>query len=110
MDELLQRLWSFYHFDRIEEIALVAVGGYGRGELHPLSDIDILVVSQHALPEELARKISEFITFLWDLRLEVGHAVRTVTQCAEIGSEDPPWQPTYKKLDYCVVAQIPFTI
>lgn len=88
MDELLQRLWSFYHFDRIEEIALVAVGGYGRGELHPLSDIDILVVSQHALPEELARKISEFITFLWDLRLEVGHAVRTVTQCAEIGSED----------------------
>lgn len=88
MDQLLYRLWEHYSFSQVPDISLVAVGGYGRGELHPLSDIDILVVSNHTLPAELGSKISEFITLLWDLRLEVGHAVRTVQQCAEIGRED----------------------
>ncbi|NNO01081.1 bifunctional uridylyltransferase/uridylyl-removing protein GlnD [Vibrio sp. B1-2] len=88
MDQLLYKLWEHYSFSQVPDISLVAVGGYGRGELHPLSDIDILVVSNHTLPAELGSKISEFITLLWDLRLEVGHAVRTVQQCAEIGRED----------------------
>lgn len=88
MDQLLYRLWEHYSFSQVPDISLVAVGGYGRGELHPLSDIDILVVSNHTLPAELGSKISEFITLLWDLRLEVGHAVRTMQQCAEIGRED----------------------
>ncbi|MCG3758452.1 bifunctional uridylyltransferase/uridylyl-removing protein GlnD [Vibrio cincinnatiensis] len=88
MDLLLHRLWQFLGFQHHPEIALAAVGGYGRGELHPLSDIDILVVSEHKLADELGGKISEFITLLWDLRLEVGHAVRTLSECAEIGRED----------------------
>ncbi|WP_117233496.1 bifunctional uridylyltransferase/uridylyl-removing protein GlnD [Vibrio maerlii] len=88
MDELLLRLWQHFEFHQLPHISLVAVGGYGRGELHPLSDIDILVVSQKALPESLGQRVSEFITLLWDLRLEVGHAVRTIDQCAEIGRED----------------------
>lgn len=88
MDKLLERLWQHYDFHTLPHIALVAVGGYGRGELHPLSDIDILIVSKLTLPEHLEAKISEFITLLWDLRLEVGHAVRTVKQCADIAKDD----------------------
>ncbi|MBD1564949.1 bifunctional uridylyltransferase/uridylyl-removing protein GlnD [Vibrio sp. S12_S33] len=88
MDQLLYRLWEYFEFNQLVDISLVAVGGYGRGELHPLSDIDILVVSKTTLPAELGLKISEFITLLWDLRLEVGHAVRTVKECADIGRED----------------------
>ena len=88
MDRILSRLWQHFGFSELPHISLVAVGGYGRGELHPLSDIDILVVSQKTLPKALGDKVSEFITLLWDLRLEVGHAVRTVAECLDIGSAD----------------------
>ncbi|CAH6952772.1 PII uridylyltransferase/uridylyl removing enzyme [Vibrio chagasii] len=88
MDLLLRRLWDHFGFSNLPHISLVAVGGYGRGELHPLSDIDILIVSQKTLPPALGEKVSQFITLLWDLRLEVGHAVRTIAECIDIGIDD----------------------
>ncbi|MGX9417108.1 bifunctional uridylyltransferase/uridylyl-removing protein GlnD [Vibrio sp. WJH972] len=88
VDQILIRLWRFFGFDTVEDISLVAVGGYGRKELHPLSDIDILILSKEEIAPEIQSKVSDFITFLWDLRLEIGHAVRTINQCSEIGRED----------------------
>ncbi len=88
IDNLLQRLWLHYGLDKHRELALIAVGGYGRGELHPLSDVDILLLSEHRLDESTGRTVSEFLTFLWDLKLEVGHSVRTIDDCIEIGLED----------------------
>ncbi|USD65896.1 bifunctional uridylyltransferase/uridylyl-removing protein GlnD [Vibrio sp. SCSIO 43136] len=88
MDLLLTRLWQHYQFTQPTGITLVAVGGYGRGELHPLSDIDILILSKQPLCKADEEKVSEFITLLWDLRLEVGHSVRTIDECFEVGQQD----------------------
>ncbi|MCG7586897.1 nucleotidyltransferase domain-containing protein, partial [Photobacterium sp. OFAV2-7] len=88
IDTLLQRLWQHFGLDKHNELALIAVGGYGRGELHPLSDVDILLLSDQPLDEPTGKTVSEFLTFLWDLRLEVGHSVRTLDDCIEIGLED----------------------
>ena len=88
IDQLLMALWHDYHLDQCEQLTLLAVGGYGRQELHPLSDVDILILSQDPLPQLTEDKISEFITQLWDLKLDIGHSVRTLQQCLEIGSQD----------------------
>jgi hypothetical protein len=73
--------------DAAAGLALVAVGGYGRGELHPCSDIDILVI----VPEgdgAWRDRVAAFLTFLWDIGLEVGHSVRSVAECARQAEAD----------------------
>lgn len=88
MDMLLTRLWKYFQLNKIEHLSLIAVGGYGRAELHPLSDIDILVLSPDTILDETAKKIGEFITYLWDLSFDVGHSVRTLEQCISHGKDD----------------------
>src|SRR5215472_18097640 len=68
--------------------ALVAVGGYGRGELHPCSDVDILLLAPDP-PDEAGRACAEsLVAFLWDIGLEVGHSVRTVAECTYESAAD----------------------
>ncbi|HEX2543006.1 MAG TPA: [protein-PII] uridylyltransferase [Caldimonas sp.] len=73
-----------------EEAALVAVGGYGRGELVPYSDVDVLVLLPAAAGEGDAGRAetSRFITDCWDAGLEIGSSVRTVDECVAMAVED----------------------
>lgn len=69
-------------------LALVAVGGYGRAELNPYSDVDLLFLYDPGAAE-LAKRISNEVLYpLWDLKLVVGHSVRTVADCIEMGQGD----------------------
>ena len=83
-------LASWHHFAApIEAQAdLIAVGGYGRGELHPHSDIDLLLLIEAKLPTRAEEAISRFLTFLWDIGLEVGHSVRTLDDCVQQARSD----------------------
>ncbi len=61
--------------------ALVAVGGYGRGELFPHSDVDVLILLPQAADDGCAKAIERLLTSLWDIGIELSHAVRTVDEC-----------------------------
>ncbi len=79
-DLILLALWQRYALT--EQAALVAVGGYGRGELHPYSDIDLLILTCEKPAKAIVESIQDFVTGLWDLGLEIGHSVRSTKQCA----------------------------
>jgi [protein-PII] uridylyltransferase len=64
------------------------VGGYGRRELLPGSDIDLMVLLGKKPDKALKEDLSKFLTFLWDIGLEVGHSVRTVKDCIREGKAD----------------------
>jgi [protein-PII] uridylyltransferase len=87
LDHLLNRAFQL-HFPHSDRLALVAVGGYGRGELHPHSDIDVLLlVAEDALPA-LCEPLERFVLFLWDMGLEIGHSVRSVDECVQEAAKD----------------------
>jgi [protein-PII] uridylyltransferase len=70
-----------------ENIALIAVGGYGRGELYPRSDIDLLILLYAEPDEALQQKLHELVGILWDIGMEVGHSIRTIAQCLKESSD-----------------------
>ncbi len=92
-DTLVLKLYSSILQDmdaagQIDDLTLVAVGGYGRAELNPFSDIDLMFLhggKKLQLVEEIAQKL---LYFLWDMRLDVGYSVRTVGDCIEMGKSD----------------------
>ncbi|ACA87553.1 bifunctional uridylyltransferase/uridylyl-removing protein GlnD [Shewanella woodyi] len=87
VDQLLQQQWTEQKLDTFP-IALIAVGGYGRAELHPQSDIDLLFLIDSQLSPNAETALSEYIAFLWDAGLEVGHSVRSIKETIEQGKSD----------------------
>lgn len=88
IDEILQRAWRL-HLPDASEASLVAVGGYGRGELHPESDIDLLILLDSEQNfESFKSNLEQFLTLLWDVGLQVGHSVRTIDDCVREAAQD----------------------
>jgi [protein-PII] uridylyltransferase len=87
VDQVLQQLWQ-QHIDETTPVTLVAVGGYGRGELHPYSDVDLLILLDESVGETPPSKLSAFLTQLWDIGLEIGHSVRTLKECRQQAEDD----------------------
>ena len=89
-DKLLIQLWHNAGFDQGE--ALIAVGGFGRGELFPSSDVDVLVLLPDGVNAEespvLKAKLEAFIGSCWDTGLEIGSSVRTLSDCMDESAKD----------------------
>jgi len=89
-DDTLRTLWDAAGFDN--GMCLAAVGGYGRGELYPYSDVDVLLLMPDGTSPEkddaLKAQIEKFIGSCWDTGLEIGSSVRTVTECVQEASAD----------------------
>ena len=87
-DSLLIQLWQEMGLSEQQGISLIAVGGYGRREMFPLSDLDFLILVEQTPSPEIEEKITQFIQFLWDCGFEVGNSVRTLQQCESEGKQD----------------------
>ena len=92
IDRTLTALWK--NAGMPAEAALVAVGGYGRGELFPYSDIDILLLLGSEPDASTRDKLETLIGLFWDVGLEVGHSVRTIEACVETSRNDITVQTT----------------
>src|SRR5580693_6958790 len=88
VDIVLREVWRAQSVAETAAWALVAVGGYGRGELHPCSDIDIMLLVPEPPDAEGRGKLERLVTFFWDIGLEVGHSVRTVEECVQESTAD----------------------
>lgn len=89
VDQVLNALWSSLDWPAEAKTTLVAVGGYGRAELFPHTDIDVLVLVESDETMEMARQpLERFVASLWDLKLDVGHSVRTLGDCSEQARTD----------------------
>lgn len=81
-------------------LVLVALGGYGRGELHPASDIDIMVIYEGGLTPSVQRITQEILYTLWDLGLQVGHSCRSLPDCLAIARTDFPSRTSMQEARY----------
>jgi [protein-PII] uridylyltransferase len=88
VDALLKSAWSAHLGEFAREIALITVGGYGRGELNLCSDIDILILLPKSESTRWQPHLERFLTFMWDIGLEVGHSVRTIDDCQRESAAD----------------------
>jgi [protein-PII] uridylyltransferase len=106
VDGILQTLFRLVATDAQEvglppsPVVLVALGGYGRGELHPSSDIDLMVIHEGELTPYVQRITQEVLYTLWDLGLQVGHSLRSLTDCVAIARTDFPSRTSMQEARY----------
>jgi len=86
-DRFVRRAAAQTHIARFASVA--AVGGYGRSELFPYSDVDLLIIPARDPDANEAERIESCVHMLWDMGLPIGHAVRTAEQCGQEASRDP---------------------
>jgi [protein-PII] uridylyltransferase len=88
VDELLVRAWRHFLGHDTPGLCLVAVGGYGRGELLPYSDIDLLILHDEPGLGTVQAGLEAFLAFVWDIGLDLGHSVRTPAECCRQAAAD----------------------
>jgi len=86
VDAVLQKLWDSLNFPA--SLTLAAVGGYGRGELYPASDIDLLILLPREASAPVQEKLERLVGQFWDIGLEIGHSVRTIQECLNEAAKD----------------------
>ena len=86
VDRVLREVWSAAAMP--PGLALVAVGGYGRGTLFPYSDVDVLVLLSEEADDGDRERVSQLVSRLWDIGVELGHSVRTIEQCLSEARQD----------------------
>ncbi|MBE9476982.1 MAG: [protein-PII] uridylyltransferase, partial [Proteobacteria bacterium] len=74
--------------DRQDYLCLMAVGGYGRAEMAPFSDVDLLFLTAGNLSDWVETAIETTLYILWDIKLKVGHATRSVEECVSLSKDD----------------------
>ncbi|HMA13487.1 MAG TPA: [protein-PII] uridylyltransferase [Kiloniellaceae bacterium] len=87
-DHVDQRLYPLANPSTGERLSLIAVGGYGRGELAPQSDIDLLFLLPYKLTPRSEQVVEEILYLLWDMGFKVGHATRSVNECIRLAKGD----------------------
>ena len=92
VDDTLRAIWT--GTGQARGACLIAVGGYGRGLLYPNSDVDVLILLPDEADDATHAKVEKLVTVLWDVGLEVGHSVRTISQCQEEATQDITVQTT----------------
>ncbi|MAF84354.1 MAG: [protein-PII] uridylyltransferase [Gammaproteobacteria bacterium] len=88
VDLVVCSAWKLTTGNTLSAASLVAVGGYGRGELHPHSDVDVLILLIDADKNNAEEPLSNFLTLLWDLGFKVGHSTRTIAECSHESEQD----------------------
>ena len=92
----------------LEEFSLIAVGGYGRGELNPYSDIDLLFLTSKNIRRSTDLLIQDFIPILWDLGLEVGSSCRTQQECLLLAGKDTTAKTSMIETRFMIGSQIKY--
>lgn len=98
VDILLQDIWRTARISK--DVCLIAVGGYGRGELFPYSDIDLLILLPEQASAEINQSIASLIGLFWDIGLAVGHSVRSLSECSEEAAKDATVQTNLLEARY----------